>query len=118
MTDRFRPSMIESATEREEYYRLKREEKALIEKMQACKRVKYLESQCLRLKQVLMLRYWHQMTLEEIGVTMGLTRERVRQLEEQAIALVKMHPRGMELRELFFASQDAKPLHHTIFQGN
>jgi len=101
MTDRFRPNMIESATEREEYYRLKREEKALIEKLAACKRLKALERTGSRLKTVVVLRYFHELTLEEVGERMGLTRERVRQMEEIAKDAIRHHPRAGELASLW-----------------
>ncbi len=52
-------------------------------------------------KQILMLRTgWggqDPLTLEEIGKIMGVTRERVRQIQEKAINKLKMHP---ELKKL------------------
>lgn len=34
---------------------------------------------------VLALRYFHEMTLDEIGITLGVTRERIRQIESKAM---------------------------------
>jgi RNA polymerase primary sigma factor len=48
------------------------------------------------MRQVLVMRYLHDMTLEQCGHVFGLTRERVRQIEAKAIRIIRAKP---ELRE-------------------
>lgn len=49
-----------------------------------------------RMRTVLVLRYLEGMTLEQVGQIMGVTRERVRQIENKAIRMLRARP---ELRE-------------------
>lgn len=42
-----------------------------------------------RMRRVLELRYLHELTLEEVGNIMGVTRERVRQIEAKALRLLR-----------------------------
>lgn len=49
-----------------------------------------------RARTVLVLRYMHDMTLDQVGQTLGITRERVRQIEIRAMAAIRCNP---ELRE-------------------
>ncbi len=43
-------------------------------------------------RQVLVMRYLHDMTLEQVGQALGITRERVRQIEAKAFRLVRANP--------------------------
>jgi DNA-directed RNA polymerase sigma subunit (sigma70/sigma32) len=43
----------------------------------------------IRAKQVLIMRYLHDMTLEQVGQTLGITRERVRQIEAKALRMIR-----------------------------
>lgn len=43
----------------------------------------------IRAKQVLVLRYLHDQTLEQVGQTLGITRERVRQIEAKALRMIR-----------------------------
>lgn len=52
--------------------------------------------QRLRMRQVLELRYFHDMTLEQVGEILGVTRERVRQIESKALRILRANP---EIRE-------------------
>lgn len=45
-----------------------------------------------RMRKVLELRYMHDMTLEQVGQIMGVTRERVRQIEAKAIRIIRANP--------------------------
>ena len=44
-----------------------------------------------RARQVLIMRYMHDMTLDQVGQALGITRERVRQVEAKAIRKLQ-HP--------------------------
>ena len=48
-----------------------------------------------------MVRYWYAlgMTLADIGRSMGLTRERVRQIEQGAVKKIKTHPATQFLKD-------------------
>ena len=54
-----------------------------------------------RMRRVLELRYLHDMTLEQVGNIMGVTRERVRQIESKALRILRSRPelanRALEL---------------------
>lgn len=52
--------------------------------------------QRIRMRQVLELRYFHDMTLEQVGEILGVTRERVRQIESKALRILRANP---EIRE-------------------
>ena len=54
------------------------------------------EQSRLRMRQVLVMRYMHDMTLEECGKALGVTRERVRQIEAKALRMLRAKP---DLRE-------------------
>ena len=43
----------------------------------------------LRMRQVLEMRYLHEMTLEQCGEALGITRERVRQIEAKALRMIR-----------------------------
>ncbi len=43
----------------------------------------------IRAKQVLIMRFMHDMTLEQVGQTLGITRERVRQIEAKALRMIR-----------------------------
>lgn len=45
-----------------------------------------------RMRRVLELRYFHDMTLEQVGQIMGVTRERVRQIESKALRILRGKP--------------------------
>lgn len=45
-----------------------------------------------RMRRVLELRYLEGMTLEQVGEVMGVTRERVRQIESKALRLIRGNP--------------------------
>lgn len=45
-----------------------------------------------KMRKVLELRYFHNMTLEEVGDLMGITRERVRQIEQKALRILRANP--------------------------
>lgn len=42
-----------------------------------------------RAKMVLILRYMHDMTLDQVGQALGITRERVRQIESRAMVAIR-----------------------------
>ena len=46
-----------------------------------------------RMRQVLELRYMHDMTLEQVGQILGVTRERVRQIDAKAIRIIRANPK-------------------------
>jgi DNA-directed RNA polymerase sigma subunit (sigma70/sigma32) len=46
----------------------------------------------LRMRQVLTMRFMHDMTLEQVGQLLGITRERVRQIETKAIRMIRANP--------------------------
>jgi RNA polymerase primary sigma factor len=53
-----------------------------------------------RARQVLIMRYMHDMTLEQIGQALGVTRERVRQIESKAIRMIRArHDLREKIRE-------------------
>ena len=43
----------------------------------------------IRAKPVLIMRYLHDMTLEQVGQTLCITRERVRQIEAKALRMIR-----------------------------
>lgn len=45
-----------------------------------------------RMRRVLELRYLHDVTLEQVGQLMGVTRERVRQIESKALRILRGRP--------------------------
>ena len=57
----------------------------------------------LREKQVISLRFGigndNALTLEEVGKSMGLTRERIRQIEQKALKKLQGHPRLQFMRD-------------------
>lgn len=50
-----------------------------------------------KMRRVLELRYLEGMTLEQVGDAMGVTRERVRQIESKALRLIRGNP---DMREM------------------
>ena len=54
---------------------------------------------------VLTMRYLHDMTLEQVGHAMGITRERVRQIESRAMAAIRSR-RELRERALSFLGGD------------
>ena len=50
-----------------------------------------------RAKQILVMRFIHEMTLDQVAQSMGLTRERVRQIESRAIQAIRSRD---DLREI------------------
>ncbi|MCX7896403.1 MAG: sigma-70 family RNA polymerase sigma factor [Rhodocyclaceae bacterium] len=48
-----------------------------------------------RARQVLIMRYLHDMTLEQVGQALGITRERVRQIEGKALRMIRSKPELM-----------------------
>ena len=51
-----------------------------------------------REKQILKLRFWEDMTYEEVAAELGVTRERIRQIEARALRLLKHPTRSDRLR--------------------
>ena len=51
-----------------------------------------------REKQILKLRFWEDMTYEEVALELGVTRERIRQIEARALRLLKHPTRSDRLR--------------------
>ena len=49
-----------------------------------------------KMRLVLELRYLHGLTLEQVGDLLGVTRERIRQIESKAIRLLRANPKLRE----------------------
>ena len=58
-----------------------------------------------RARQVLIMRYMHDMTLDQVGQALGITRERVRQIEAKAIRMIRGRS---ELRQKIRDTLDAR----------
>lgn len=58
-----------------------------------------------RAKMVLVLRYMHDMTLDQVGTALGITRERVRQIESRAMMAIRSRK---ELRERALSALDCR----------
>jgi DNA-directed RNA polymerase sigma subunit (sigma70/sigma32) len=54
-----------------------------------------------RAKMILVMRYMHDMTLDQVGQALGITRERVRQIESRAMVVIRARK---DLRDRALAS--------------
>jgi RNA polymerase sigma factor (sigma-70 family) len=45
-----------------------------------------------QMRQVLVMRYFHDMTLKQIGDVLGMTQEGVRKVEERAFRIIRSNP--------------------------
>jgi RNA polymerase sigma factor (sigma-70 family) len=65
------------------------------EKAEAKELIEYLAILTPRERRVIDLRFWADKTLDDVGLTMGIQRERVRQIENRAIVKLRFALKGM-----------------------
>lgn len=61
---------------------------------------------------VIRKRYQERMTLEEAGQSLGVKRERIRQIQERALRMLRTERRGGKLRRYYEEYLAAAPVHH------
>jgi len=77
------------ADEYQDYLDLQGDLRYLEAKRAACERVKKIEAEAKRMRDILVHRYLLGRTLEETGTHFAVTRERVRQIENEAIKRIR-----------------------------
>lgn len=81
--------LIDDPAELDEWHALQAQLRFLEQKKEACLRVKELESGVQRTLAILTSRYYHNFTLDECADRLGLTRERIRQIEAMGMRVIR-----------------------------
>lgn len=110
----FDPATIEDEDDREEWHSLQANIRRLKRIAEAAIKVKKMEADADREVTILTLRWMHGMTLEDVSLRYGITRERVRQIESKAFRKIKLRNDSTRILELLAAADQAKLIERVI----